>query len=243
MRILIVPIGIYFNRVLKAVTFYKPDRVVLCVAKEGPWNRSTQSLAEKLKDKISLFYGKEGSNIQTILLDMRDYMGIFKNLFSFIAGFDKLIKEDHEIIIDTTSTTRAFMMASLTLSIFLENVKCSYTPKKNPPLPSEYPEKIIKDEGKDPELIPTPKVDFSEITSGEVRDILVVLKRDFNGHVAGLTRLLEKIGLETNKANMIKISKLIKKLENFGCVETKQHGRIKEAKLTLVGDSIAEILK
>ncbi len=65
----------------------------------------------------------------------------------------------------------------------------------------------------------------------------------FNGEVPSVTDLLMELGLPNDKGNMIKMTKLLKKLENYGCVTTKKEGRLKKVNLTVIGSSLSEVLK
>ena len=76
-----------------------------------------------------------------------------------------------------------------------------------------------------------------------LKDILVKINKRFGGTVPSVTDLLLELGLENDKANMIKISKYLKKLESYGCLTTVKVGRMKKIQLTMIGSSISEFLK
>jgi predicted transcriptional regulator len=69
------------------------------------------------------------------------------------------------------------------------------------------------------------------------------MKTRFNGEVPSVTDLLMQLDMSNDKGNMIKMTKLLKKLENYGCITTKKEGRIKKINLTLIGSSLSEVLK
>jgi len=250
MKILISPIGIYFNRVIKGIANIKPDIVYLCTMEHvkevkddfhsklyDKWETATERYAKKIIKKLRVFYDDEKIHILRVNID--DYLSAFKDLLKLILSFDV----NTEVFIDTTSTTHAFKIASITLSIYLKNVKCIYTPAQKPLFPEEYKKESIKDEGLSTRIISTPKIDFSELQTGMLKDILITMNTRFNGKVPSVTDLLMGLDLPNNKGNMIKMTKLLKKLENYGCVTTRKEGRLKKVNLTVIGSSLSEVLK
>ena len=252
MKVLITPIGIYVGRVMKGIATIKPDLIYLCVQKPvkeaeteykknlyNKWMSTTKKMAEDLIQKIKVFYSTD--KIKILELDIRtdDYLSIYKDLLQLILS----LKSDTEVYIDTTSTTYQFRIACITLSIFLKNVQVIYTPAKRPLPPEEYKRESIQDEGTEPIIIPSPKLDFSELQTGILKDILVKINKRFNGTVPSVTDLLLELGMENNKGSMIKMSKLLNKLHRYGCLSTVKEGRVKKIKLTMIGSSISEVLK
>jgi hypothetical protein len=253
MKVLIAPVGLYINRVLKTIATVKPDKIYLYTAKLGKkprdeyqkmlyekWERVTKKFSNSIVNRIRVFYRKK--DVYVLQIDTDDYLLSFKDVLSLILSLKKEYGKETKFYLDITSATTALKTALITLSIFLPNVTCVYTHADKPLLPEEYPERVIKDEGEETVIIPTPKIDFSELEEGELKDILVTLKTRFEGEAKALTDILCELNMEINRANMIKISKLVDKLERYGCVTTKKSGRWKEAKLTMVGDCIADVL-
>jgi len=252
MKILITPVGIYVGRVMKGIATLKPDVIYLCIQKPvkeaeseykkdlyTKWMNTTKKLAEDIIQKIRVFYSED--KIKLLELDIRtdDYLSLYKDLLQLILSF----KLDTEVYIDTTSTTYPFRIACITLSIFLKNVQVLYTPAKKPLPPDEFSKEEMCDEGVEPIIIPSPKIDFKELQSGNLKDILVKINQRFNGNVPSVTDLLLELGMENNKGNMIKMSKLLNKLHSYGCLSTIKEGRVKRIKLTMIGSSISEVLK
>jgi len=240
------------GRVMKGIATLKPDLIYLCIQKpvkeaETPykknlyikWMNTTKKLAQDVVQKIKVFYSED--KIKILELDIRsdDYLSIYKDLLQLILSF----KPDTEVYIDTTSTTYPFRIACITLSIFLKNVQVIYTPAKRPMPPEEYKRELIHDEGTEPIIIPAPKIDFTELQSGILKDILVKINTRFKGAVPSVTDLLLELGMENNKGNMIKMSKLLNKLHRYGCLSTVKEGRVKKIKLTMIGSSVSEVLK
>ncbi len=251
MKILITPVGIYINRVIRGIATIKPDKIYLCVQKSPKkeelklpaserhvkWMNTTRKHAKKIMKKLDVMYGKE--NIKTLGVDIDDYLSIFKDLLQLVLSFP----ENTEVYIDTTSTTYPFRVATITLSIFLKNVKFIYTPASKPGYPEDYSKQRITDKGLPPRIIPSPKIDFSELQTGILKDILVTINTKFGGKSPSVTDLLLELGLENEKGNMIKMSKHLKKLESYGCLTTVKEGRMKKIHLTMIGSSISEVLK
>ncbi len=251
MKILVTPVGIYIGRVIRGIATIKPDKIYLCVqkspkkeelklptsARHVKWMNTTRKHAKKIMKKLDIMYGKD--NIKIIEIDIDDYLSIFKDLLQLILSF----KPDTEVYIDTTSTTYPFRVATITLSIFLKNVKFIYIPASKPPHPEDYSRQRVTDKGLPPRIIPAPKIDFTELQSGILKDILVKINTKFSGKAPSVTDLLLELGLENDKGNMIKMSKYLKKLESYGCLTTVKEGRMKKIHLTMIGSSISEVLK
>jgi hypothetical protein len=238
--------------VMKGIATVKPDLIYLCVqnpVKEvgneyrrnlyNKWMKTTKKYAKRIIDKIKVFYDED--KIKILELDIRtdDYLSIYRDLLQLILSF----KPEDEVYIDTTSTTYPFKVACTTLAIFLKNIRIIYTPAKRPIPPEEYKKEVINDEGTTPIIIPSPKIDFTELQTGILKDILVTINTRFKGEVPSVTDLLLELGLENNKGNMIKISKLLNKLQRYGCLSTIKEGRVKKVKLTMIGSSVSEVLK
>jgi len=251
MKILVTPVGIYIGRVFRGIATIKPDKIYLCVQKSPnkedlklpaserhiKWMNTTRKHARKIMEKLDIMYEKK--DIKIIEIDTDDYLSIFKDLLQLILSFPK----GTDVYIDTTSTTYPFRVATITLSIFLNNVKSIYTPASSPSHPEDYSRQKITDKGLPPRIIPSPKIDFTELQSGILKDILVKINMRFKGKVPSVTDLLVELGLENDKANMIKMSKHLKKLESYGCLMTVKEGRMKRIQLTMIGSSISEVLK
>ncbi len=252
MKVLIAPIGIYVGRVMKGIATLKPDLIYLCVQKPvkevesedkknlyTKWMNTTKKLAQDVIQKIKVFYSEDKIKILELDIKTDDYLSIYRDLLQLILSFSS----DVEVYIDTTSTTYPFRVACTTLSIFLKNVQVIYTPAKNPMPPEEYKKEVIQDEGTEPIIIPSPKIDFTELQAGILKDILVTVNKRFNGTVPSVTDLLIELGMQNNKGSMIKMSKLLNKLQRYGCLSTVKEGRVKKIKLTMIGSSVSEVLK
>jgi predicted transcriptional regulator len=250
MRVLITPIGIYLGRVMKGIATIKPDLIYICTQKPverelneyqkilyNKWIKVTRKFSKNIVKKLSILYGEK--YIKTIEIDIDDYLSTFKGLLRLVSSFDNTT----EIYLDNTSTTYPFRVAALTLSIFFKNVKVVFTPASKPRMPEDYDRSRKEDKGLETRIIPTPKIDFSEIQTGLLKDILVKISARFKGKAPSVTDLLLELGMTNEKGNMIKISKLLDKLERYGCITTKKEGRIKKVELTMIGTSIAEVLK
>ena len=250
MKILITPTGTYIGRVMKGIATLKPDIIYLCVQKPperevdeyhkvffNKYVSATKKYSKIIMKKLDVLYGKE--NVKIVEIDIEDYLSIFRDLLKLALSF----KHDTEIYMDTTSTTYTFRLAAISLSIFLKNVKVFYTPASRPKLPEAYEKERMTDPGLAPRIIPSPKIDFSELQTGILKDILVTINSRFKGKAPSVTDLLLELGLTNEKGNMIKISKLLDKLESYGCITTLKEGRLKKVHLTLIGSSISEVLK
>jgi len=249
MKILITPIGGYLGRILKGIASIKPDEIYFCVQKRtktktpeekeviDKWVKATRKYVKDIIKKIRVFY--EDEKIKIIELNIYDYLSIFEELLRIILKYDRRT----EIYLDSTSTTFHFRIAALTLSIFLRNVKLIYTPSERPKLPEDYTGHLMTDKGLEPIVVPVPRLDISELQKGELRKILLVIHSRFKDRAPSITDIALEIGLPNTKGTMIKMSKLIDKLEKYGCVKTEKEGRIKKVTLTMIGKSLAEVFQ
>ena len=247
MKVLITPIGAYLGRLMNGISTIKPDVIYICIQKSSEkvnemkqaynrWHKYNVKSLKVLVKNLKVLY--EEKNIKTIELDLDNYLSIFKLIAKLILSLD----ENTEIFIDITSTSYSFRVAALSLSIFFKNLKIIYVPPSKIRIPEDFNKERIKDRGLEPTIVPTPKIDFSEIQTGTLRDILIKINTAFKGKVPSVTDLLVELGLNNEKGNMIMIGKLLDKLERYGCITTKKEGRIKKIELTVMGSSIAEVL-
>jgi hypothetical protein len=242
MKILVTSVGIYVGRVLKGVSRIKPDRIYLFTSmkeKENDytkeWSKATTKYARQITDKVSFFYKK--SDIKVVQGELGSYSKMLKTMMDLVSK-----NRGAEFWIDVTSARRGFEMAAIGVGMFFDNVNCFYTPPNKPLMPSDYSNKVIEDEGGEPETLMTPRVDFSELQRGPLREILIVLGSNFKGKSDTFVAILKALDWEETRSNVIRFSKMMKKLEIYGCVKTQRRGREKSVELTPLGESLASVL-
>jgi hypothetical protein len=237
MVVLVAPVGVYVGRVLSSIARFKPEQIYLLVTKAtdteytGVWRKTTKKFAKEVMNKIGLFYDKES----IIVVDMD--LGDFDGCFSFLL---ELASRNEDLLIDITSSRKAFEIAAITTGILFGNVSCVYIPPKNPLVPEDYPKKIINDKGVEPISIFTPKIDFKELSSGILNDILKTISA-LGGESETFVRIMRKMGWEETRSNVIRFSKFLNRLEKYGCVRTERFGRKKKVELTPLGKVISKL--
>jgi predicted transcriptional regulator len=256
MKVIISGMGMYVGRIIKGVKTIKPDIVYLCVQKPqkrkledyqtdsriswlrySMWEKVMRTNAKKIAKKLESVYEKK--DIRIVEIDIDDYLTAFEDLLKLVLSF----KPDTKIYIDATVPAFPYRAAAITLAILFKNVDFIYTPGSEPSRPTDYSKEAVMDKGLTSRIMPAPKVDFSEIQTGVFKDILVKINTRFKGEAPSVTDLVLELGMTNEKGNMIKMSKLLDKLERYGCIKTKKEGRLKKVELTMIGSSISNVLK
>ncbi|MBR9679297.1 MAG: hypothetical protein GON13_03445 [Nanoarchaeota archaeon] len=236
MVVLVAPVGVYKNRVLSSIARFKPEKVFLIITKTtdseytGAWRKTTKKFADEIIEKISLFYDK--NSIEVVDMDLGD----FDECFSFLLN----LASNNELLIDITSSRKAFEIAAITSGILFKSVSCVYIPPKNPQVPEDYAVKVVEDGGVEPVSIFMPKIDFNELRAGVLNDILTKLK-DLGGVSETFVKIMRGMGWEESRSNVIRFSKFLNRLEKYGCVKTVRNGREKKVELTPLGKVISKL--
>ncbi len=256
MKVLISGMGMYIGRMIKGIKTIKPDIIYLCVQKPqkrkledyqkdsrnswlrySMWEKAMRGSAKKIAKKLESVY--ERGDIKIVEIDIDDYLASFEDLLKLVLSFEP----DTEIYLDATIPAFPYRAAVITLAILFKNVEFIYTPAATPSMPQHYSKEAVMDKGLASRIMPAPKVDFSEIQTGILKDILIKINTRFGGKAPSVTDLVLELGMTNEKGNMIKMSKLLDKLERYGCIRTEKKGRLKKIKLTMIGSSIAGVLK
>jgi len=236
MTTLITAVGVYTNRVITTIAKHKPDKVILLTTKKtnkeytDAWNKHTIKAAQEISEKLKIFYNNNKLTIKQIDL------GDFQECLSFILNNSK----SEKILIDITSARKTFEIAAITAGILMDNIKCVYTPAKNPQMPEEYLEKQVQDEGVEGIEILTPKIELEEMKENMTQKILEAINK-MNGTSETFVNIMREMNMQTTKSNVIRFSKIINKLEKHGCLTTKRNGREKRVKITPLGKTITEL--
>jgi hypothetical protein len=237
MVVLVAGVGVYVGRVLSCIARFKPEKIYLLVTKAtdteytGVWRKTTRKHAKEIINKIGLFYDKK--SIEVVDMDLGDFDESFAFLLGVASGTEK-------VIVDITSSRKAFEIAAITTGILFNNVSCVYIPPKNPQVPEDYPKKVVNDKGVEPINIFTPKIDFNELSSGVLNDILKTLNT-LGGRSETYVKIMRKMGWGESRSNVIRFSKFLNRLEKYGCVRTERTGRKKKVELTPLGSSISKL--
>ena len=236
MVVLVAPVGVYKNRVLSSIAKFKPEKIFLIITKAtdseytGTWRNTTKKFADEIIEKIGLFYDR--SAITVVDMDLGD----FDECFSFLLN----LASSNELLIDITSSRKAFEIAAITSGILFKSVSCVYIPPKNPQVPSDYASKVVEDVGVEPVSVFTPKIDVNELRVGVLHDILLTLQ-GLGGESDTFVSIMREMGWEESRSNVIRFSKFLNRLEKYGCVRTERSGRKKSVELTPLGKVISKL--
>ncbi len=237
MSVLICPVGAYAGRVVSGIAKLKPEKIYLLLSKKtdseysSAWSSTTKKFADIIVGKIGLFY--DSNSIARVELDMGD----FDECLNFLLG---IASKNSEVLIDITSARRSFEIAATTVGILFSGVSCVYTPPKNPLLPDDYSSKVIEDSGRGTVMISTPKIDFNELKSGILYDIIKTISAA-GGKSDTYVEIMRKMGWDESRSNVIRFSKFLNRLEKYGCVQTKRSGRKKSVSLTELGRAVSKL--
>ncbi|MDH5732979.1 MAG: DUF6293 family protein [Candidatus Bathyarchaeota archaeon] len=241
-KVLVSPVGLYKNRVLKGIKHLKPDWIFLLVAKgeEGnSWTEWTNKHAKEIMEKISFFYDKQ---IQLVPCDFEDYRTFFSDLNNIIAEIIPKNTDSPEIWIDLTSVPEIPEVAILALAAVHRNIRLFYTRAKSPLDPNEYPAEVIDDPGGDMLELPTVRsAQITDLKTSKQGEILVMALKN-GGCVEGLSTILDAIDWEREKKNYMKLGRILDDLKKYGMISVEKTNREKKVKLTLWGEMIAACL-
>jgi len=248
-KVLISPVGLYKNRVIKGIKWIRPDWVFLLVAKDEKskkgrqdgksWGDWTMEHANEIQQKISFFYE---DHIRMVSCDFEDYKSFFNQLNDLVANTIPNLVTSPEIWLDLTSVPEIPEVAILALATIHENISLFYTRARAPLRPSEYPEKVITDDGGDHLILPTVRsVRLADLKKSKHGDILRATAKA-GGSVDGLNTLLDMIGLAKEKKHYMRLGRILDELERYGMIVMEKVNREKRIKLTLWGEMIASCL-
>ena len=246
-KVLVSPVGIYRDRVLKGIKWLRPDWIFLVVNKgreeEDSWVKVTNGYAEEIKDKISFFYGEHA---KIVPCDYKNHESFFRDLNELVTRTIPQFIKSSEIWIDLTSVPEIQEVAILFLAAIHKNIRLLYTSPDKLPTPSDYP-KAEKDQGgKTFELPVIRSMSFDEIAKGKHGEVLVELakeKKKGKEGIEGLSTLLERIGFTKEKKDYMKLGRILDDLKKCGMVLVERRNREKLVKLTMGGEMLASSLQ
>ncbi len=247
-KVLVSPVGLYRDRVLKGIKWLRPDWIFLLVNKgkeADPWVTKTNEYGRQILEKIKFFYEER---VQIVPCDYTNHETFFCDVNDLvIETIQKKLKKPSEIWIDLTSVPEIQEVAVLFLAAIHRNIRTFYTKAKEPLKPDDYPKDVVVDKGGDTVELPVVRsVDYGEIVKGKHRDLLIeVVKARKKGQegVKGLSVLLERIGWSKEKKYYMRLGRILEELERYGMVIVERIDREKLVRPTMGGEMFAISLK
>ena len=246
-KVLVSPVGLYKNRVLKGIKWLHPQWIFLVVNKgkeNDPWVKVTQGFADEILARIKFFYEERA---EIVPCDYTDHQSFFQNVMTLVAEtIPRKVGDNAEIWIDITSVPEIQEVATLILAALRKNVKILYTTAKKPLLPTEYPDRVKEDLGGVTFEMPVVRsVPLEEIEGTKIEEVLVAIReasiKDKEG-IKGFAALLKKINWSTEKVHYMRLGRIIEDLDKYGLVEVRRINRQKQIKLTLGGEMLSHHL-
>lgn len=238
MRYLIIPVGLYLNRVEKSIVKLKPDKLTLIVTKEPrkneQWEEVTRKNCEKIIDDIDVFYEEEEVKVGEITVEnyRKSLVGLWREILK-IRGETP----ESRIWIDVTSAPKAFTIAAALVTTFFNKVILRYIPSKKGKNPDKYPEYLKSDPGNAPQEWHLPRT--SQLDEKEKKILVALSKR--RGMIQGSEELLDILNFEHTKSDRIRLGRLLSGLEKRRLITQKKFGREKIIELTEAGKALAEV--
>lgn len=238
-RILIIPVGLYVNRVEKSIVKLKPDSITLVVttepSKNERWKEVTKENCKVIMEDIDVFYEKEDIKVGEITVDeySKSLVGLWREIHRIREKIPK-----SKIWIDVTSAPKAFTIAAALVTTFFKDVILRYVPSKKGKNPDKYPDYLQSDPGNTPQEWYLPRT--SQLDDLEKR-ILVSLDKK-GEKVKGSEDLLDELNLDHSKSGRIKLGRLLSKIEKKGLItQERLSGREKIVELTEAGKALASV--
>lgn len=242
-KVLVSPVGLYKNRVLKGIKWLRPDWIFLLVNKgqeDDPWVTATNNYGKKILDKISFFYGERA---QIVPCDYTSHESFFYDMNNLVIETIPKVTKPSEIWIDLTSVPEIQEVAILFLAAIHRNVRMFYTKAKKPLRPRDYPEEVVDDEGGDTVELPVIRsLEYNEIVKGKHKDVLrevVKAKKKGQEGIKGLSVLLERIGWSKEKKYYMRLGRILDDLERYGMIIVERIDREKLVRPTMGGEMFA----
>jgi len=251
---LIVPVGIYVQRVLRGILDKIPlgiSRIYLLTQSgSDAWAQKTH---ENL-DKLTKLLGPLKNVAQQIEVnDFTNYTSCFEVLYNLVNQLHEQ-SDVSDIYVDITSSTRIWTVAATAVASLFENVKIYYVTKGDTAgeklsIEERYPEWAINDPGKEIIEIVPPYSNIEEVLNDDIaRRILMLLYHHPNNQFISLRDLAYKLGLAKSRdpvkrSEKLKLRRKLYKLRNKGLIYIQQYtGRALILNLTLFGKTLAQVL-
>lgn len=251
---LIVPVGIYVQRVLRGILDKIPlgiSRIYLLTQSgSDAWAQKTH---ENL-DKLTKLLGPLKNVAQQVEVnDFTNYTSCFEVLYNLVNQLHEQ-SDVSDIYVDITSSTRIWTVAATAVASLFENVKIYYVTKGDTAgeklsIEERYPEWAINDPGKEIIEIVPPYSNIEEVLNDDIaRRILMLLYHHPNNQFISLRDLAYKLGLAKSRdpvkrSEKLKLRRKLYKLRNKGLIYIQQYtGRALILNLTLFGKTLAQVL-
>jgi len=241
-KILIAPVGLYEQRLWKAIVRSGAERIYLITESKSEY-KITKTIAENLEKRIKTDLVAE---VERKEADFSKFEDIYR-VFVGIIEKEKAVDRNARIILDVTSTTKEAALVATNLAS-LYNLTISYVPGRKK-VSAEFVERRYQYEKDDPGS------EYTELFlalsgirwSGFNNDELKVLYKVANERFESVNDLIGKLSEEginsKDEAYKKRILRAVHALEEKGLILGEEIGRAKMIELTDVGKGIIEGIK
>lgn len=242
-RYLLTPVGFYLNRMLHGISTIKPDKIILIISKDKNWMDFQQEALSQLKTKLEVPWVRTNALTTEEWESLSDYEKCASN---FLKTIEKIKSGDPnaQIFVDITSATRFFNIAAVNTAMLHKNVTLLYTPRSKSKSYRDLNVEDRDDWGKESMIIRLPYVPALEKFEKNLlmKSIILALYR-MGGKAFSLKDLCKRFQGRSSSNMLIKISRYISVLEEFGFVQTFRSGRRKTVELTSIGKVLADVFQ
>lgn len=243
-RFLLTPVGFYMRRTLHGIADAKPDKIILITSQDPNWAEFQKDLIADLKKRLEMW-------IQTkslLVIEWESLSNYEKCLRDFLKTIDKIKREnpDAEVFVDITSATRFFNIAAVNASMLYKKVSLVYTPRSASKSFADLNPKDKHDWGKDSLTIQLPYIPALERfeKNPQLKSIILTLLW-MGGEFSTMRNLLQNIKndhrREMRARDLIRLSRHVAVLEEYGFVQSYRVGRRRVIKLTDIGQVLAKV--
>ena len=252
-RVMFAPVGLYYQRVLKDIEDFVPERLYLLVEKDpnDVWYQATRDNKDRIVKELGGVYLKR---TEVIAVDTNDFIEVFKVVQDRITkeaeranrkaeGKSTQVEENRKMRLrfDITSATLLARVALINLAMLNEGSEVIYVDPEAPSGPEDYPPRRAEDPGRS--LVPIPVCQsaiYSTVRKEPIyRNALVAIYGQPNKGVDSHSGLLELMRLKKGQANQMSLTRALKDLATHGVVMQWEENRKKHVRLTLLGEAIA----
>jgi DNA-binding MarR family transcriptional regulator len=234
---------------LHGISEIKPDRIILIVSKDKDWMEFQRETLSQLKTKLEIPWVRTNALTTEEWESLSDYEKCISYLLKTIKKI-KVSDPKAQIFVDITAATRFFNIAAVNAAMLHKNIILLYTPRTVTKSHLDLNFEDRNDWGKESVIIRLPYVPALEKFEKNpfMKSIILALYRmggksfSLKNIVANIQNNLKFRG-KSDADMLIKLSRYISILEEFGFVRTFRSGRRKVVELTSIGKVLASVFQ
>ena|GEM_PF-2693026 len=247
MKTLLVAQGLERARIHAAISIHAPNKVIVLRNNNDVNERVAKDVEEHMQLlKEELLDSKNGFKPYPFVfeVDISTHNTDFFDMTQALVDINRLLKEEdsagNEVAIDISTGSKTISMA-LFLAGQLSKIKTTYckaahyTLDKTKHTPSGSSLTEIVSSAKEPVKVPNFPIYLADLPY----EILVHLGK--TKKVESISHLLRLLGRNTDKSNIISLSRKLDLMDEHGYVTISRKGKYKEIKITELGKQIAKL--